>query len=147
MPQAPYIVIEREYDASPQRVFDAWTDANHLLEWFHGSAEIKVQSAVADVREGGHFRVELVGPNDHYVIGGQYTEVRPPDILEFTWKWDESTIEPTETLVRLEFQPVGTRTLMRLTHSKFSSERASQAHDAGWAGVLSSLATFLSKDK
>jgi uncharacterized protein YndB with AHSA1/START domain len=53
-------VIERNYDASPARVFAAWADANSKGQWFGGGGE---QQHELDFREGGreHFEASVEG--------------------------------------------------------------------------------------
>ena len=143
MTEYPAVTIERELDASIERVYEAWTQPAKLLKWFHGSEAVRVESVDVDLREGGAYRITLRDPEDEMVVFGHYTRVDPPRSLEFTWQWAVSSLEKAETLVLVELESHGPRTLLRLTHSRLSSERSSQAHDAGWSGVLSSLASFV----
>ena len=48
-------VIERDYDASPSRVFGAWADASAKGQWFGPGGE---QEHELDFREGGRERFE-----------------------------------------------------------------------------------------
>lgn len=139
--------VEREYDAPVHRVFAAWTSPEQLRQWFHGSSSTRVRSAEADVRPGGHYHVEVVDDeNEEFIVSGTYSIVNPPHCLEFTWQWKESSLEPAETLVRVDLEPLGEhRTRLRLTHTRFSSDRAAAAHDTGWSGVLNSLGNFVNE--
>ena len=136
------IVIERIYDAEVERVFQAWTDPKQLVRWFKGSPETVVLAAETDVRVGGSFRITVGDPGDPWVVSGTYSQVDEPNLLEFTWLWEEATMEPKETLVRVELSPVGDRTRLLLTHSGFSNETSFQAHGKGWDGVLAMLNTL-----
>ena len=53
-------VIERDYDASPARVFAAWADVNAKGQWFGPGGE---QEHELDFREGGreHFEAAVEG--------------------------------------------------------------------------------------
>ncbi len=143
MSQFPAVVMERELKASAERVFQAWTDPNQLLQWFRGAPGTKVESAEVDLRVGGRYRIVIRSEDDEFIVFGTYSAVEPPRLLEFTWRWEVSSIEPGETLVRVELKPTDTGTHLRLTHSNFSTERSSQTHDQGWTGVLSTLESYL----
>ena len=143
MTEFPPVVIEREFEASIERVFRAWTDPTLLVRWFRSSPETVVHSFEVDLRVGGEYRVTIGDPKDPWVAFGKYTEISAPNVIAFTWIWEAATMELNETLVRIELEPVGPNTKLRLTHSGFSSEQSSFAHDKGWNGCLSSLYDFL----
>jgi uncharacterized protein YndB with AHSA1/START domain len=46
-------VIERSYDASPQRVFAAWSDPKAKAQWFVGPADWQASDHEMDFRVGG----------------------------------------------------------------------------------------------
>lgn len=135
--------MERELKASAERVFQAWTDPNQLVQWFRGAPGTKVESAEVDLRVGGRYRIVIRSEDDEFIVFGTYSVVDPPRLLEFTWRWEVSSIEPGDTLVRVELLPTDAGTHLRLTHSNFSTERSSQVHDQGWTGVLSTLESYL----
>lgn len=143
MPKYPPVVIEREYNAPIERVFRAWTDPGQLRQWFKEAPETEIEPAKFDLRAGGDYRIEIKSGDEDYVVYGTYTKVDPPRTLEFTWMWEESSMEPGETLVRVDLEPIGDRTKLTLTHTRFTTERSAQAHDKGWNGVLASLEKHL----
>jgi uncharacterized protein YndB with AHSA1/START domain len=141
--QFPAVVMERELKASAERVFQAWTDPTQLVHWFRGNPGTKVESAEVDLRVGGRYRIVIRSEDDEFIVFGTYSVVDPPRVLEFTWRWEVSSLEPADTLVRVELQPTGAGTHLRLTHTNFSTERSSKAHDQGWTGVLATLESYL----
>ena len=80
------ITITRVYDASPQLVWDAWTEPRQLAAWWgkRGWAA-RPESVVLDVRPGGTFRVTTVNDEDgrEMTSEGTYTEVEEPRRLAF----------------------------------------------------------------
>jgi len=46
--------IERTYDAAPERVYHAWTDATARATWFIGPEGWKAKLRENDPRTGGH---------------------------------------------------------------------------------------------
>jgi len=143
MNEYPPVVIERTFDATIDRVYQAWTDPEQLVQWFKGSPETKVLKAEADPRPGGTYRITIGTPGEPWVLFGTYLQATEPNLIEFTWLWEEATMEPRETIVKVELEAQGDQTKLTLTHSNFSNDQSFQAHGAGWNGVLKTLASFL----
>lgn len=53
------IVFARVLDASPEAVFDAWTDPDQITAWF-GPEGMGVETRAIDLREGGVWRFDMV---------------------------------------------------------------------------------------
>jgi uncharacterized protein YndB with AHSA1/START domain len=78
--------ITRVYAASPQQVWDAWTEPAQLARWWGKRGWIaRPDSIVLDVRLGGSFRVTTVNEDDgsEMTNDGVYTEVDEPHRLAF----------------------------------------------------------------
>jgi uncharacterized protein YndB with AHSA1/START domain len=80
-----------------------------------------------------------------FYLGGVFHEVRPPERLVYTWKWEEDTEATGETLVTVEFKDLGARTEVVLTHGRFPDAGAVGRHGDGWNGCLESLALLLAR--
>ena len=52
------VVLERIYDASPEKVWQAWTDAALIKQWW-GPDNVSIPEAEVDARVGGKYRVEM----------------------------------------------------------------------------------------
>jgi uncharacterized protein YndB with AHSA1/START domain len=80
------IAITRVYAASPQQVWDAWTEPTQLARWWGKRGwSAQPDSIVLDVRPGGTFRVTTVNERDgsEMTNEGTYTEVDEPRRLIF----------------------------------------------------------------
>src|SRR5271154_3427625 len=55
-------VITREFDASRELVFQAWTDPKHLAQWW-GPRGFTCPRCEIDVRPGGLIRIDMRAPN------------------------------------------------------------------------------------
>jgi uncharacterized protein YndB with AHSA1/START domain len=78
--------ITRVYDASPQQVWDAWTQPQQLARWWGKRGWIaRRETIVLDVRPGGTFRVTTVNEQDgsEMINEGIYSEVDAPHKLAF----------------------------------------------------------------
>jgi uncharacterized protein YndB with AHSA1/START domain len=80
------LTITRVYAASPQQVWDAWTEPKQLARWWGKRGwSAQPDSIVLDVRPGGMFRVTTVNDQDgsEMTNEGTYTEVEEPRRLIF----------------------------------------------------------------
>lgn len=136
---APALVIRREFAASPQRVYEAWT--NPELAQFLCPQGMTVADAAMDVRVGGNYRIDMrTVQNEAFVAYGTYREVLAGRRLSMTWRWEEDNpAEEHETLLTLEFNPHPVGTELILTHECLSSEESRQNHAHGWMSMLQKL--------
>ena len=70
---ASEFTITRVFDAPRQLVWDAWTQAERLAEWW-GPAGFKLKVAKLDLRPGGTFHYSMVAPNGHEMWGSSSTK-------------------------------------------------------------------------
>jgi uncharacterized protein YndB with AHSA1/START domain len=126
--------IEREVhiDASPETVFDFFTDPAKMVRW-------KGATATLDPRPGGVYRVQM---NEHAVAVGEYVIVDPPNRVVFTWGWegDFAATPPGSSTVEVTFTPDGDGTLVRLRHTGLPSPESAEAHGHGWDEYMPRLA-------
>ena len=139
------VVVVRKVTASPDRVFKAWTDPKALVEWFVTAQNQQVAEANMDLQEGGTYKITITDPEDKFVAFGVFQRIDPPRLLEFTWQWEESSIEKGVSLVTIELKPLDDGTELTLTHAKLESAKSVQAHTLGWTSILGRLETFISQ--
>ncbi|MFF0343651.1 SRPBCC domain-containing protein [Kribbella sp. NPDC004875] len=130
------IRIERVLPATIGRVYDAWTRAELLAQWYCPNPDLKLK-VEAEVRVGGDYVVRM-GP---HVVRGTYLEVEPPRRLVFSWKWDGTDDDPTRVEVELSEVADGTR--MLLSHTGFANAEDAANHRQGWEPELGRLAGLL----
>ncbi len=137
----PSLAFKRRLNASPEKVYAAWTDPEKIIRWF-GRADAKADSFRADIdaRVGGRFRVSFATDDEYYEVGGVYREVVPNQRLVFSWAW-HSTPE-RESLVTVSLQPDGDGTLLTLLHDQLFDQASRDGHERGWIGALDKLEGF-----
>jgi len=102
---------------------------------------------VLELRPGGRYRVEMqIGDSTHVVVG-EYREIRAPERLVFTWRWEKSDMAAgfDDTVVTLELHERGRSTELVLIHEKLASVEEREKHDHGWKGCLEQLGRYLSE--
>jgi uncharacterized protein YndB with AHSA1/START domain len=132
--------LRHTFAAPRERVFRAFTDPEELKQWFGPTDGHAIPVAEVDLRVGGRYRIDLLGPSGSlYRIVGEYREIRPPERLVYTWRWEIGE-DVGETLVTVEFFERGNATDVALTHEGLPTARAREGHEGGWTGSLGRLA-------
>lgn len=141
-PERPSLTIERTYGASPEEVWQAWTDPQALTRWFGPEETQEVTRVELDVRIGGRYRIGFVtSDGERHDVSGVYREVAYPRRLAFTWAW-RSTPE-RESLVTILLEPAGAGTRLVFRHEQFFDQMARDNHERGWSGTFRKLDRYL----
>jgi uncharacterized protein YndB with AHSA1/START domain len=138
------VSVTRRFDASPERVFDAWLDPGMIGKWMFGPAlrEEEVLRIVADARVGGSFSFLVRRQGQEIDHVGKYREIDRPRRLIFTWGIAGESED--ESLVIIEIVPQETGAELTLTH-EMGAKWADYAGrtEAGWTKMLEALAATL----
>ena len=111
-PNLPTIVITREFDAPPERVFRAHTDPELVIQWL-GPRRLTMHIDHFDARTGGSYRYVHTDDDGEYRFYGSFHEVRPSERIVQTF-----TFEGFPDGVSLEtahFEDLGGRTRLTTT--------------------------------
>lgn len=137
--EAPFLQLNRTFDAPRERVFRAWTEPEEIKQWF-GPGKYQTPIVEVDLRPGGHYRFGLQLPGGNaFFLSGTFREVHPPERLVYTWQWAEPTDFPGESLVTVQFLDRGGRTEVVILHEQFSHTTERDRHIEGWNGSLDKL--------
>ena len=149
-PAVDEIRITRVFDAPRELVWKAWTTPAMLVKWF-GCAAFSTESAEADVREGGSYRVLLRNPDGEDIpIYGRYTAVQPVGHLAFTHQWEKPPVPVNpahhHTLVTVDLYEEGQRTRLEFRQTGLASEASRDSHVGGWCDSMDALAVTIAGD-
>ena len=133
------LTLERTIAAPPEKVFDAFTQAETLAGWFSPSDQYTSTVPECDARLGGRYRIEMrhSGGNVH-VVYGVYERVARPTELVFSFAW-ENMPERGHSRVTVTFEKAGTGTKLVIFQEQLPSAEMREAHNAGWGGCLVKL--------
>ena len=135
------LIVRKTIRASPQRLFDAWTQPAQLREWW-GPHEVECTDAQVDLRVGGHYRIANRFPDGRVVwVTGQFELIEPPDRLVYTWRVEPRTVSERVTV---RFEERGDATDVVVVHERIADERTRDVHEQGWRECLDGLAEFAS---
>ena len=141
-PGGRQIVITRRFDAPRALVFDAWTKAEHVAQWWDPSGAPLAVCEI-DLRPNGAFRWVNRSPDggEGHTFTGIYREIVPPERLAFS---SPSSPDQVSTIV---FTEEGKKTKLTLTIQCASKEERDallqMRVDAGTARTLENLAAYL----
>jgi uncharacterized protein YndB with AHSA1/START domain len=134
------IRVKRRFNASPERVFDAWLDPKKAGKFLFATPTGEMVRVEIDPRVGGSYiSVDRRGGEDVEHVG-EYLELDRPRRLVFTFTVPKYSVESTRVSIDIVAEGEGCE--LTLTHEGVLQEWAS-ATEAGWSGILGALEALL----
>lgn len=132
--------VSRRFSASPERVFDAWLDADSMRRWLFATPGGEMVRAEVEARVGGRF--VLTDRRDGVEVDhvGEYLEIDRPRRLVFSFAVPTFSAEATR--VTIEITPAGDGCELVLTHQGVMADYQERT-TGGWKGILEGLAASL----
>lgn len=131
--------IERFFEATPEEVFDAWTDPEVLRRWWAVDPAGRTPVAEVDLRVGGRYRLSMEHPDGtRHTVAGEYREILRPTRLVYSWCWEQDDGRPDDQVstVTVELRGEGERTKLVLEHTDLASAESRDRHAQGWSACL-----------
>lgn len=135
------LIVRRSIPAARTRIFDAFSSAGALSQWFTPSAEVLLDILEFAFESGGRFRFRYVMPDGRKpVVGGVYELIEPPERIVCSWIWEApDPLAGIPMRVLFEFFEDGGRTEVVVTHHGIPSDQACSIHEDGWDAALDRL--------
>ncbi|MGK2948363.1 MAG: SRPBCC family protein [Acidimicrobiales bacterium] len=141
------LVLEREIDADPKLVWEAWTDPEQVKAWFTPAPWTTIACSI-DLRPGGLFHTTMASPEgDEYPNEGCFLEVVEGERLIFTSALTEG-FRPVESdlpfTAIIDIEPLGDgRTRYRATACHADAAGKARHEEMGfvdgWGAALDQL--------
>jgi uncharacterized protein YndB with AHSA1/START domain len=139
------ITIDKLIQATPQMLWNAWTEPELILQWFGSDPKGWGIQASIDLHVGGKFEVSFSNSDGaEHTCSGTYRQIIECSRLQFTWSWKS---EPgVESLVSVELKPQHEFTRMQFEHARLTG---GSAHDyqLGWTSTFEKLDRLVSTMK
>jgi uncharacterized protein YndB with AHSA1/START domain len=153
----------RVFDAPRERVWAAWTEAEHMKKWW-GPKGFKVKQLTLELRPGGRLHYCLLAPDGKEMWGKMaYREIKKPEKLVFMnsfsdanggttrHPWSENW--PLELVSTITFEALGpkqTKVSIAWLPAPGSTDAELKTFDEGrdsmkmgWGGTMDQLSEFL----
>jgi uncharacterized protein YndB with AHSA1/START domain len=136
-------VIERTYDASPQRVFDVWADPAAKAQWF-GPPEKPDYSL--DFRVGGREHLTVRAPDGSiFTLDAVYQDIVPGRRIIHAYDMHKDDARISVSLATIELEPHGDGTRLTLTeHGVYlDGHDTPQQREHGTIEMINALGEFV----
>lgn len=132
------VSVSRRFNASVERVFDAWLDPNRAGKWLFATPTGHMLTVEIDPTVGGHFYLVERRPEGDAEHWGTYLEIDRPRRLVFLFATEKDY--PGGDRVTLDFTADGEGCVLTLTQI-MSPEWIAYAErtEQGWTMILESL--------
>jgi uncharacterized protein YndB with AHSA1/START domain len=127
------LAITRTFDAPPDAVFKAWSEADLFRNWWmpRSMTDVTLVACTMDVRTGGKYCLEFAtDAPDTMAFHGQYVEIVPNERI--VWTNDEDAAGAITTVT---FENLGSKTLLTF-HEAYPSREALEDALLGGAAAL-----------
>ena len=130
--------------APRDRVFRALTEPAQIARWW-GPDGFSTPEIELDPRPGGRYRFGMHPPEGElFHLEGEFTEFDPPQVVAYTFRWEDPDPDDVETVARLTLREVEGGTELSLDQGAFATEARRDLHQQGWGDGFEKLRQLLS---
>lgn len=139
MKQDP-IIIETTVAARPEKAWELYTGADHLVNWNHASDDWYCPSASNDLRPGGELKATMAARDGSvsFEFVGIYDQVTPPKSMSYTMGDGRH--------VSVQFEPVNESTRVTTTFEP-ETQHSLEMQREGWQAILDNYAKYVAKSE
>jgi len=132
--------LERDFTASPERLFRAVSTQSELLQWW-GPEGLHIPEGDLDFTRPGPWYSRMQGNEaQKFKVSGQVTHVDAPHSVGFTWAWhDDQDRRGVESHVTFTVIARGSGSRLIIDHRYLDDSEQSARHEAGWISSLRKL--------
>ncbi len=129
------ITVENTVKAPVEKVWEFWTEPQHIKKWNNASVDWHTPHAENDLRVGGKFtsRMEAKDGSFGFDFGGVYDVVKEDEYIEYTLGDGRK--------VKISFTPTGNETKVAETFETESTHPV-EIQKNGWQAILDSFKKY-----
>jgi len=133
------ITVQNTINASIDKVWEFWTQTEHIKNWSFASAEWHTPYAENDLREGGKFKSTMAAKDGSmsFDLGGEYTLVEKNKAIEYVLE-DGRKVEITFTET-----PDGVEIIQSFDPETQNSDEMQQG---GWNAILDNFKSYVEQN-
>ena len=140
------LTIERILNAPRALVWEAWTDPNHIANWW-GPKHMKTDIKKHDFTEGGDWEYSMVMPDGkEFRSFGTFTRIVAPELIEFSANFIPMT-EGVTIVVNLQEHEDKTQFIFKVIHptEEYCKQQEDMGFYNGWGSVFNNLEEYLAE--
>lgn len=137
------VVVRRSYDATPEEIYRAWTEAALLERWYvPGDEKWSARIVDHDFRVGGAKRITFGPPEEIFTEECRYVDIVPNRRICYAMTIARGQTRITVSMVTVELVPASKRCEVRVTDQLAILDGGDTAGDRqrGWGECLDKLA-------
>ncbi len=130
------ITVEATVNAPMEKVWDAWTQPEHIMNWCFASDDWEAPSATNELRTGGTFTTRMQAKDNGvgFDFGGTYSDVKEHELIEYDMNGDSRHVKITFTLVE---------GCIRVTETfDMEHENSRELQQGGWQSILNNFKKY-----
>lgn len=129
------ITVGTTVDKPVEKVWEYWTEPQHITKWYFASEEWHAPHAENELREGGKFvtRMEAQDGSFGFDMSGVYNEVRSNEFISYTME--------DGRIVTISFEDRDHETKVIETFEAESSNPV-EMQQAGWQAILDNFKKY-----
>jgi uncharacterized protein YndB with AHSA1/START domain len=142
------IVLDRIFDASPVRVFDAWADPMVRVRWDVPGEDWEIAGHEQDFRVGGREATRFGPKGDPlYYSEGRYLDIVPNAriISAGTMHRGDTRISTTLCTIEVIAEGTGARLILTDQSSFLDGGEKPSDREGGWGAILDKLEAYLTR--
>jgi uncharacterized protein YndB with AHSA1/START domain len=133
----------KEFNHPVDKVYAAWTDAGQLRQWWK-PMNAQLTEVKNDLKEGGEIEYRFnINDHDSFTITGQYSEVKPNELLVYSWNWHLPQGDEADYKLSVKFLENESGCSLEVLQENFREQEQIAPHEQGWQQGLSDLASYL----
>lgn len=137
------IELDQDFSVPVEELFTAWTEADHLKEWWHPMDD-SVEDVKNELQEGGVVEYHFAGKK--FDVKGNYKEVKPNEKLVYTWDWEfEENLKNESFVLTITFESTENGSKLHVKQEAFTDEQAAAPHEDAWKKGLQDLKAHVEK--
>jgi uncharacterized protein YndB with AHSA1/START domain len=133
--------VTRHFDATAERVFDAWLDPVRVGKWLFATSTGRMVRVELDARVGGTFLFVDRRNGEDIEHHGEYLEISRPKRLVF--RFVVPKLSPNYTRVAIDIVAAASGCDLTLLHEGVLPAQEQRVH-SGWQSILDALGACLS---
>ena len=136
--------LRRPFKASPERVYQAWTQPEALTQWWCPPGWLAEEISM-EPRLGAAWRIVMreTASSRKVTASGVFLDVVPATRLVYTWRWDGAFAGMPETVVTVCFDRTSTGTDVVLTQEAMPTTELWSRHRGGWIEACNRMELIL----